>query len=72
EQYNSVIKLLRFLTAEYKIPREFLDESKRYDVVNDIASFKGITSHVNYRPTGKCDIGPAFKWDRVISLVRQT
>ena len=72
EQYNSVIKLLRFLTAEYKIPREFLDESKRYDVVNDIASFKGITSHVNYRPTRKWDIGPAFKWDRVISGVRQT
>src|SRR3989304_5905132 len=72
-QYSSsVIKLLRFLTAEYKIPREFLDESKRYVVVNDIASFKGITSHVNYRPTRKWDIGPAFKWDRVISGVRQT
>ncbi len=71
-QYKSLIVLLRYLTAQYDIPREFLPENKRYDVggVNDITKFKGIVSHVNYRSSGKWDFGPAFDWDRVISGVQ--
>lgn len=70
EQYRSIIQLLRFLTARYSIPREFLAPERRYGVVSDIAAFRGITSHVNYRADGKWDIGPAFQWDRVIAGVR--
>ncbi len=70
QQYESIIALLRFLTAKYGIPRAFLDAPARYDVVQQIAGFHGITSHVNYRPSGKWDIGPAFDWDRVIAGVK--
>ena len=39
------------------------------EVIDDIANFRGVTSHVNYRPTGKWDIGPAFDWERLIKAV---
>lgn len=69
-QYTSLIKLLRYLTATYNIPRQFLDPATRFDVVKDVASFKGITTHLNYRPSDKWDIGPAFDWNRLISGVQ--
>lgn len=69
EQIESTIILLRYLTATYNIPRQFLPEDKRYLTTNDVLSFKGIVSHVNYRPSGKWDIGPAFDWDTLISGV---
>ncbi len=67
-QYKSLITLLRYLTAEYNIPRTFLSEDKRYitGTPDDLPNFKGITSHINYRPTGKWDLGPAFDWNRVM------
>jgi N-acetyl-anhydromuramyl-L-alanine amidase AmpD len=68
-QYESVIKLVRFLAAKYDIPLKFVSPAKRFGVVSGIASFAGITSHVNFRPSGKWDIGPAFDWDRVIAGV---
>jgi N-acetyl-anhydromuramyl-L-alanine amidase AmpD len=68
-QYESVIKLLRFLTAKYDIPRVFLPSIRRYGVLPEIASYRGISSHVNYRPSGKWDIGPAFDWERVMAGV---
>ncbi len=67
-QYNSLILLLRFLTARFKIPRTMLPVDKRYETFGSAAAagnFKGICSHVNFRPSGKWDIGPAFDWDRV-------
>ncbi|HVG43814.1 MAG TPA: N-acetylmuramoyl-L-alanine amidase [Longimicrobium sp.] len=66
-QYKSLVNLLRYLTATYKIPAEFIPEAKRYDVFKDVASFRGITTHVNYQPEsyGKWDFGPAFDWARV-------
>jgi N-acetyl-anhydromuramyl-L-alanine amidase AmpD/lysophospholipase L1-like esterase len=67
EQYESLIILLRYLTATYKIPRQFLPENKRYVATNDVLNFKGIVSHVNYRESGKWDLGPAFDWARVMS-----
>jgi N-acetyl-anhydromuramyl-L-alanine amidase AmpD/lysophospholipase L1-like esterase len=69
-QYESLIVLLRYLTAQYNIPRQFLPENKRYISTNDVLSFKGIVSHVNYRDNGKWDIGPAFDWNKVISGVQ--
>lgn len=71
KQYDSLIVLLRYLTAQYDIPREFLPEDRRYITgnSNDIPNFRGILSHVNYRATGKWDIGPAFDWSRLISGV---
>ena len=69
QQYDSLLLLLRYLTAAYNIPKEFLPEDKRYVVGNesDLVNFKGIVSHVNYRASGKWDIGPAFDWERIIN-----
>ncbi|WP_299259851.1 N-acetylmuramoyl-L-alanine amidase [uncultured Aquimarina sp.] len=66
-QYKSLALLLRYLTAEYNIPAAFLPEDKRYDIVaeNELVNFKGITSHVNYRSSGKWDIGTAFDWNKL-------
>ncbi|MHA7056513.1 N-acetylmuramoyl-L-alanine amidase [Aquimarina sp. M1] len=68
KQYKSLILLLRYLTAAYNIPKAILPEGKRYDVLagNELVNFKGITSHVNYRSSGKWDIGPAFDWEKVM------
>lgn len=70
EQYESLIVLLRYLTAAWKIPRVFLPEATRYKTDEAILTFNGIVSHVNYRSSGKWDIGPAFDWERVIEGVQ--
>ncbi len=72
EQVESTVILLRYLTAKYNIPRQFLPEDKRYITTNDVLTFKGIVSHVNYRPSGKWDIGPAFDWQGLIGGVTAT
>jgi N-acetyl-anhydromuramyl-L-alanine amidase AmpD len=64
-QYASLITLLRYLTSRFNIPRRFLPLASRYETRNDIPTFRGIVSHVNFR-NDKFDIGPAFDWDRVI------
>ena len=64
-QYRSLIALLRYCTAKFNIPRQFLPSPQRYMTLGSIPSFKGIASHVNFR-TDKFDIGPAFDWERVI------
>lgn len=69
EQIESTIILLRYLTAKYNIPRQFLPEDKRYITTNDVLTFKGIVSHINYRASGKWDIGPAFDWNTLINGV---
>jgi N-acetylmuramoyl-L-alanine amidase len=71
-QYTSLVALLRFLGARYGIPLTFLDERERYGVLKGVASFRGVTTHVNYRVAGKWDIGPAFDWQRVIAGVGGT
>ncbi|MFN8349360.1 MAG: caspase family protein [Spirosomataceae bacterium] len=70
QQYDSLIILLRFLTKKYGIPRQFLEESKRFLPTQDVLTFKGIVSHINYRPSGKWDIGPAFDWKQVMAGVQ--
>lgn len=67
-QIDATIELLRFLTAKYAIPAAFLPPEKRYGIDNDVADFRGITTHVNYRKD-KWDIGPALDWDRVVAGV---
>ncbi|HEX8691764.1 MAG TPA: N-acetylmuramoyl-L-alanine amidase [Longimicrobium sp.] len=69
EQYQSLITLLRYLSATFDIPKQFIDEPRRFETIDNIAAFAGITTHVNYRKTGKRDIGPAFDWARVIAGV---
>ncbi len=71
-QYESLIKLLRYLTYTYQIPREFLNENIRYSSNLRTVSFKGIVSHINFQALGTSDIGPAFDWDRVIEGVTST
>lgn len=66
-QYDSLIVLLRYLTAQYNIPRAFISKDKRYETSAENATFRGITSHVNYRPADKWDIGTAFDWAKVIA-----
>jgi N-acetyl-anhydromuramyl-L-alanine amidase AmpD len=70
EQVESTVILLRYLTAKYNIPRQFLPADKRFITTNDVVNFKGIVSHVNYRSSGKWDIGPAFDWELLISGVQ--
>ncbi|MEL6924221.1 MAG: N-acetylmuramoyl-L-alanine amidase, partial [Bacteroidota bacterium] len=65
-QYESLIVLLRYLTAKHDIPRDFLSENERYQTTAKAAHFKGILSHVNFRKSGKWDLGPAFDWERVM------
>ena len=71
-QYQSLAILLRFLTAKHNIPRKFLGKSVRYKANSATAGFRGIVSHVNFRPTGKWDIGPAFDWDRLIKSIESS
>ncbi len=71
-QYDSLILLLRHLTHQFSIPREFLPLSDRYVATNAVLAHKGIVSHVNYRADGKWDFGPAFNWDRLIEGVKAT
>ncbi len=66
-QYDTLNVLLRYLTARYGIPRSVLPEEMRYQTDRDVLEFRGIVTHVNYRSSGKEDIGPAFDWDRVIA-----
>ena len=69
QQYQSLILLLRYLTAYHDIPREFLSEGQRYTTTKAVGNFKGIVSHTNFRKD-KYDIGPAFKWTTVIEGVK--
>ena len=68
-QYKSLIILLRYLTTRYNIERKFLPEEDRYKTDRSVIDFGGIVSHVNYRHSGKEDIGPAFDWNRIIQGV---
>ncbi len=70
EQYESLIVLLRYLTATYEIPRAFIPEPERYQANWAHTRFKGILTHVNFRSSGKVDFGPAFDWDRLIKGVQ--
>jgi N-acetylmuramoyl-L-alanine amidase len=67
EQYQSVAALLQQLAARFDIPLTMLPEASRYQTFDNATatSYRGVCSHVNFRPTGKTDIGPAFEWDQL-------
>ncbi|MEM8886608.1 MAG: N-acetylmuramoyl-L-alanine amidase [Bacteroidota bacterium] len=84
QQYEGLIILLRYLTKKFNIERKFLPtdptleargdwrKTARFAVFknkSEADNFKGICSHVNYRESGKWDIGPAFDWEKVIEGV---
>lgn len=69
-QYKSLIVLLDYLTSKFNIERTFLPEPDRYKTLDSVVDFGGIVSHVNYRATGKTDIGPAFDWQRLIQSLQ--
>lgn len=84
KQTEGLIILLRYLTKTYNIARQFVpsDPAKeaagdwenipRYSVFKSKAeadAFKGICTHINYRTSGKWDLGPAFPWEEVIAGV---
>lgn len=70
EQYDSLVILLRYLTAQYNIPRKFMAEPEKFLATEAVLNFSGIVTHVNYRPDGKWDIGPAFDWQKLITGVQ--
>ncbi|HPD65122.1 MAG TPA: peptidoglycan recognition family protein [Bacteroidia bacterium] len=66
-QYESLIKLLKFLTNRYNIPPVFLPENRRFETLTlqEIRQFKGILSHANFRKD-KSDMSPAFDYSRLV------
>jgi len=59
--------MLNHFCSKWSIPKTILSESKRYQVFESEAnSYKGICTHVNYRPDGKADVGPAFDWGAIV------
>jgi N-acetylmuramoyl-L-alanine amidase len=69
-QYNSIFRLLKHLTQKHpKINRTLLDLNKRFEYLTDPAQLKGIVSHINFRESGKWDIGPGFEWSRIEGVV---
>lgn len=72
EQYDTTIKLIRFLCAKYNLPKNFVAEAFRYTTLTttEFTTFSGIVSHVNCRKD-KVDIGPAFDWEKVIKGVKK-
>ncbi len=65
EQYDSLINLLNYLSQTHDIPKKLLPEKDRYVASEVGAAHKGIVSHINFRTSGKWDLGPAFDWDRL-------
>ena len=69
-QVESLTVLIRYLTALYDIPRAFLPETDRYNFAAASRDIPGINSHINFRASGKWDIGMAFDWDTLIDGVQ--
>ncbi len=70
-QMKSLIKLVRWLSDKYSIPKVILPEEQRFEATKAARDFLGITSHVNYRTDGKWDIGPAFDWDGLVNGINE-
>lgn len=67
-QYVSLRGLLDYLQTFFHIPNAWLEYEQRFTVFPDddfAKNFKGCFTHVNVRPEGKWDIGPAAKWELI-------
>ncbi|MGQ0567147.1 MAG: N-acetylmuramoyl-L-alanine amidase [Gemmobacter sp.] len=68
-QYVAVKALVAALCAKHAIPKTLLPVASRYVPFGSPAAgqgYRGVCSHVNYRASGKWDIGPAFDWGAII------
>lgn len=72
-QYTSLAVLLRYLSHTYNIPLKLLPQEKRYKTIPsaEIKKYKGVLSHVNFRKTGKWDLGPAFDWEQLTRKINE-
>lgn len=67
-QYTALRGLLDYLQTFFRIPNAWIEYENRFSVFADdtmAKEFKGCFSHVNVRPEGKWDIGPAAKWELI-------
>lgn len=72
-QYVTLNKLVRYLSNAYSIPLNYLpDDNRNHVFPSDISAiqFNGICSHINYRPSGKWDVGTDFNWDAIINDIK--
>lgn len=59
-------ELVHYLCKFHNIPENILDEDVRYKPFTnsqEAKDFSGICSHINFRKSGKWDIGSHFPWD---------
>jgi N-acetyl-anhydromuramyl-L-alanine amidase AmpD len=63
-QLDSVARLVRYLSDRFGVPRRLPSTEARLCCDPTFAGYKGIATHVNFRPD-KWDVGPAFDWDRL-------
>lgn len=71
-QYKALKELIDYLCNRFDIPNRCIPEVDRFKTfasTTEAKKFKGICSHVNFRKTGKTDIGPAFDWKKLTHLV---
>jgi N-acetyl-anhydromuramyl-L-alanine amidase AmpD len=67
-QYASVKALIDLLSAKFGIAKNFIAGKQRFEpfaTAKAAREHAGVASHVNYRKSGKWDIGPSFQWDLV-------
>lgn len=68
EQYTALSDLIDYLCDEFDIPKTFVDEDDRFKPFKNSTegkTYTGICTHVNYRKSGKWDLGPDFNWDKL-------
>jgi N-acetyl-anhydromuramyl-L-alanine amidase AmpD len=68
-QVESVALLVKFLCESFGIPLQLRDGKAMYQTFSsdeEARAWRGVSSHVNYRPSGKTDLGPAFPWESLL------
>lgn len=65
EQYDSVRKIIQYLTANFPIKPFILPPEERLEYSESVIKMSGIFTHSNFR-RDKWDIGPAFDWNRIM------
>jgi N-acetyl-anhydromuramyl-L-alanine amidase AmpD len=74
-QYKALKELIDYLCKRFDIPNRYFGHEtdgsrfKTFANAAEAKKFKGICSHVNFRKTGKTDIGPAFDWDKIAERI---
>jgi len=66
EQELATVELVDYLCKEFNIPKNIINNSDRYNVFSsstEAREFKGICSHINFRKSGKWDVGSNFPWN---------